>query len=67
MLPSLTPSQTRSWRSRSKKVAASSAERMSGSETISMSGTPLRLKSRYVFRSESAKPSWRDLPASSSM
>ena len=43
MLPSLTPSQTRMSRSRVKNSAASAAERRSGSETISMSGTPLRL------------------------
>ncbi len=43
MLPSLTPSHTRICRSVSKNVAASSADRMSGSETISISGTPLRL------------------------
>ncbi len=43
MLPSLTPSQTRIARSRLKNSAASAADRRSGSVTISMSGTPLRL------------------------
>jgi hypothetical protein len=43
MLPSLTPSQTSVSRRRLKNSAASAAERMSGSETISMRGTPLRL------------------------
>ena len=48
-------------------AAASAADRRSGSVTISMSGTPLRLKSRYVLRPESGSPSCRDFPASSSM
>jgi hypothetical protein len=43
MFPSFTPSHTSSCLSVSKKVAASSADRMSGSLTISISGTPLRL------------------------
>ncbi len=46
MLPSFTPSATSVSRSRVKQAAASRADRMSGSVTISMSGTPLRLKSR---------------------
>ncbi len=46
MLPSLTPSATSISRSRVKHAAASAADRRSGSVTISMSGTPLRLKSR---------------------
>ena len=66
MLPSFTPIATRIARRRLKKSLASAAERRSGSVTISMSGTPLRLKSRYVKRSESANPSCSDLPASSS-
>jgi hypothetical protein len=43
MLPSLTPSHTRISRSRVKNSDASAGDRMSGSLTISMSGTPLRL------------------------
>jgi hypothetical protein len=43
MFPSLTPIQTRMSRRREKNSAASAAERMSGSETISISGTLLRL------------------------
>ena len=43
MLPSLTPIDTRISRRRVKNSDASEAERMSGSDTISMSGTPLRL------------------------
>ncbi len=62
MLPSLTPMATRIARSRVKNSAASAADRRSGSVTISISGTPLRLKSRYVRRAESAKPSCSDLP-----
>ena len=54
-------------RSRAKNSAASAADRRSGSVTISISGTPLRLKSRWVRVPESANPSWSDLPASSSM
>ena len=45
MLPSFTPSHTSIARSRLKNSAASAAERRSGSVTISISGTPLRLKS----------------------
>ena len=51
---------------RLKYSLASAAERTSGWLTISMSGTPLRLKSSAVMRSESGRPSWSDLPASSS-
>ena len=43
MLPSFTPSHTRMPRSRLKNSAASGADRKSGSLTISISGTPLRL------------------------
>ena len=43
MLPSFTPSHTRISRSWLKNSAAWTADRMSGSDTISMSGTPLRL------------------------
>ena len=67
MFPSLTPTATSTSRTRLNASAASAADRRSGSVTISMSGTPLRLKSRWVERAESAKPSCRDLPASSSM
>ena len=67
MLPSLTPSQTSSVRTRVKYSAASAALRISGSDTISMSGVPARLKSMWVLRAESPKPSCSDFPASSSM
>ena len=67
MLPSLTPSAMRISRSFLNASAASPAERRSGSVTISISGVPLRLKSRKVFWSESGNPSWSDLPASSSI
>jgi hypothetical protein len=43
MLPSFTPMATRMARRRVKHSAASAALRRSGSLTISMSGTPLRL------------------------
>ena len=66
MLPSVTPVATRIARIRLKYSRASAAERTSGWLTISMSGTPLRLKSSAVIRSESASPSCSDLPASSS-
>ena len=67
MLPSVTPVATRIARSRLKNSAASAAERRSGWVTISISGTPLRLKSRPVDRDPSRRsPSCSDLPASSS-
>ena len=43
MLPSEIPRNRTSWRTARKYSAASSAERMSGSETTSISGTPARL------------------------
>ena len=55
MLPSLTPTATRTSRTRLNASAASAADRRSGSVTISMSGTPLRLKSRWVERAESGE------------
>jgi hypothetical protein len=67
MLPSFTPSATSTPRRRLKNAAASLADRMSGSVTISTSGTPLRLKSTDVNRSAPANPSCSDFPASSSM
>jgi hypothetical protein len=67
MLPSLTPSATSTSRTRLNASAASAGVRKSGSVTISMSGTPLRLKSRCVQRADSGSPSCSDLPASSSM
>ena len=48
MLPSVTPVATRIARIRLKHSAASAADRTSGWLTISMSGTPLRLKSSAV-------------------
>ena len=65
-LPSLTAIARNSARSRLKKSAAPALVRRSGWVTISISGTPLRLKSRWVARPEPAKPSCSDLPASSS-
>jgi hypothetical protein len=52
----LTPSAINISRRREKKSEASAAECISGSETISISGTPARLQSTYVARSESANP-----------
>jgi len=63
MLPSFTPSQTRMARSAFRYSTASSAERRSGSETISRSGTPARLRSTPEAPGEA---SWTFLPASSS-
>ena len=51
---------------RLKKSAADALERRSGWVTTSISGTPLRLKSRCVARPDTGKPSCSDLPASSS-
>jgi hypothetical protein len=63
MLPSHTPSQTTSECSALAYATASAAERMSGSETISSSGTPARLRSMPDMP---WKSSCSDLPASSS-
>jgi hypothetical protein len=46
MLPSFTPMAIRISRRRRNALAASAADRKSGSVTISISGVPLRLKSR---------------------
>ncbi len=51
------PSSTTVWRSSSRKRFASSAERMSGPETISTSGVPPRLKSTSVAVAPEMRPS----------
>ena len=66
MSASDTPQYTTRFFSARAKAPASAGERRSGSLTISMSGTPARLKSTPLRRSEPAKPSWTSLPASSS-
>ena len=49
------------------EVPAAAALRMSGWDTTSMRGTPLRLKSTPLFSADQANPSCSSLPASSSM
>ena len=66
MLPSLTPIQTSTWRSRCMYSRASAALRMSGSETISMSGTPQRLRLTRELVEVWMSPLWISLPVSSS-
>ncbi len=57
MLPSQTPRYSRMARKARRYAAASSGERMSGSDTVSMSGTPERLKSTRLDRAVSRGPS----------
>ena len=67
MLQSLTAVYRMISFSRVRYSQASSGEEMSGSLTISISGTPERLRSIEVHWLLSGRPSCRLLPASSSM
>ena len=64
MLPSHTSRYSRIERRVLRYSPASPGSRMSGSLTISMSGTPARLRSTRLW---SPRASWMFLPASSSM
>ena len=67
MLTSLTPRNSSVWRSWRRNVAASDAERRSGSVTISTSGVPPRLKSTTESVAPARRPpAWVSLAASSS-
>src|SRR5438477_609368 len=66
MSPLLTPMYCRMARNRTTYSRASSALRRSGSDTISINGTPDRLKLTSELCASWMAPSWSSLPVSSS-